>query len=83
MWADAQSIIIMPASYQVCWTKYGSYPIHRPYCHEAALRILLSCLESHANRYKRYIVPLLSVHMDFYIRVRLAVEAPLVWCTSG
>ncbi|OAY75115.1 putative tRNA (guanine(26)-N(2))-dimethyltransferase 1 [Ananas comosus] len=25
--------------------------------------------ESHANRYKRYIVPILSVHMDFYIRV--------------
>jgi tRNA (guanine26-N2/guanine27-N2)-dimethyltransferase len=53
----------------VCWTKYGSYPIHRPYCHEAAVRILLACLESHANRYKRYIVPMLSVHMDFYIRV--------------
>jgi tRNA (guanine26-N2/guanine27-N2)-dimethyltransferase len=56
-------------SCQVCWTKYGSYPIHRPYCHEAAVRILLACLESHANRYKRYIVPMLSVHMDFYIRV--------------
>ncbi|WIA32628.1 hypothetical protein OEZ86_003431 [Tetradesmus obliquus] len=58
---------------EVCWTKYGSYPIHRPYCHEAAVRILLACLESHANRYKRYIVPLLSVHMDFYIRVFVRV----------
>uniref|UniRef100_A0A7N0SWX4 tRNA (guanine(26)-N(2))-dimethyltransferase n=1 Tax=Kalanchoe fedtschenkoi TaxID=63787 RepID=A0A7N0SWX4_KALFE len=25
--------------------------------------------ESHANRYKRYIVPVLSVQMDFYVRV--------------
>ncbi|GLT61976.1 hypothetical protein SLA2020_346460 [Shorea laevis] len=34
-----------------------------------ALRILLACIESHANRYKRYIVPVLSVQMDFYVRV--------------
>eukprot|EP00878_Enallax_costatus_P040089 GHUV01046073.1.p1 GENE.GHUV01046073.1~~GHUV01046073.1.p1 ORF type:complete len:436 (+),score=123.03 GHUV01046073.1:390-1697(+) len=58
---------------EVCWTKYRSYPIHRPYCHEAAVRILLACLESHANRYKRYIQPLLAVHMDFYIRVFVRV----------
>ena len=40
-----------------CWGKYGSYPLHRSYCHEAALRILLASIESHANRYKRHIVP--------------------------
>lgn len=56
---------------EVCWTKYGSYPLHRSYCHEGALRILLACIESHANRHKRYIVPLLAVHVDFYIRVRV------------
>ena len=38
------------------------------------MRILLACLESHANRYKRYIVPLLSVHMDFYIRVSVVLQ---------
>ncbi|KAF6262188.1 N2,N2-dimethylguanosine tRNA methyltransferase-domain-containing protein [Scenedesmus sp. NREL 46B-D3] len=70
---------------EVCWTKYGSYPIHRPYCHEAAVRILLSCLESHANRYKRYIVPLLSVHMDFYIRVfvRVFTSAAEIKCSAS
>lgn len=26
-------------------------------------------MQSHANRYKRYIVPVLSVQMDFYVRV--------------
>uniref|UniRef100_A0A1D1Z3F1 tRNA (guanine(26)-N(2))-dimethyltransferase n=1 Tax=Anthurium amnicola TaxID=1678845 RepID=A0A1D1Z3F1_9ARAE len=54
---------------EVCYVKYGSYPLKAKYCHEMALRILLACIESHANRYKRYIVPILSVQMDFYIRV--------------
>ncbi|KAJ9540645.1 hypothetical protein OSB04_027151 [Centaurea solstitialis] len=50
-------------------SRYGSYPLRGKYCHEMALRILLACIESHANRYKRYIVPVLSVQMDFYVRV--------------
>jgi len=54
---------------EVCYSKYGSYPSRAKYCHEMALRILLACIESHANRYKRYIVPVLSVSVDFYIRV--------------
>lgn len=29
--------------------------------------------QSHANRYKRYIVPVLSVYMDFYVRVFVRV----------
>ncbi|XP_031492718.1 probable tRNA (guanine(26)-N(2))-dimethyltransferase 2 isoform X1 [Nymphaea colorata] len=53
----------------VCYSKYGSYPSKGKYCHEMALRILLACIENHANRYKRYIVPVLSVSVDFYIRV--------------
>ncbi|GAB2288956.1 hypothetical protein Dimus_023262 [Dionaea muscipula] len=54
---------------EVCYSKYGSYPLRGKYCHEMALRILLASIESHANRYKRYIVPVLSVQMDFYVRV--------------
>lgn len=54
---------------EVCHSKYGSYPVRGKYCHEMALRILLASIESHANRYKRYIVPVLSVSIDFYIRV--------------
>ena len=38
-----------------------------------ALRLLLFSLESHANRYKRYIKPLLSVSVDFYVRVFVQV----------
>ncbi|XP_021739408.1 probable tRNA (guanine(26)-N(2))-dimethyltransferase 1 isoform X1 [Chenopodium quinoa] len=54
---------------EVCYSKYNSIPLKAKYCHEMALRILLASIESHANRYKRYIVPILSVRMDFYIRV--------------
>ncbi|KAL5705982.1 methylamine--glutamate N-methyltransferase [Ranunculus cassubicifolius] len=54
---------------EVCYSKYGSYPLRGKYCHEMALRILLASIESHANRYKRHIVPILSVRMDFYVRV--------------
>ncbi|CAN1765277.1 Probable tRNA (guanine(26)-N(2))-dimethyltransferase 1 [Linum perenne] len=54
---------------EVCYSKYGAYPLRGKYCHEMALRILLASIESHANRYKRYIVPVLSVQMDFYVRV--------------
>eukprot|EP00252_Welwitschia_mirabilis_P024824 TRINITY_DN7513_c0_g1_i1.p1 TRINITY_DN7513_c0_g1~~TRINITY_DN7513_c0_g1_i1.p1 ORF type:complete len:377 (+),score=65.80 TRINITY_DN7513_c0_g1_i1:108-1133(+) len=38
-----------------------------------ALRMLLACIESHANRYKRYIVPVLSLSVDFYVRVFVRV----------
>lgn len=58
---------------EVCYSKYGSYPLRGKYCHEMALRIMLACIESHANRYKRYIVPVLSVQMDFYLRVFVRV----------
>lgn len=35
---------------EACHAKYGIYPLHKPYCHEMALRILLACVEKHANR---------------------------------
>ncbi|QHN83762.1 probable tRNA (guanine(26)-N(2))-dimethyltransferase 2 isoform X2 [Arachis ipaensis] len=61
--------VLCGANGEVCYSKYGSYPLRGKYCHEMALRILLASIESHANRYKRYIVPVLSVQMDFYVRV--------------
>ncbi|EFJ48710.1 hypothetical protein VOLCADRAFT_60094, partial [Volvox carteri f. nagariensis] len=56
-----------------CWANYGIYPVHRSYCHEMALRIVLACIETHAARYKRRIVPLLSLSVDFYVRVFVRV----------
>jgi tRNA (guanine26-N2/guanine27-N2)-dimethyltransferase len=59
---------------EVAWGKYGSYPLHRPYCHEGAVRALLACLEAHAARHKRVIEPLLSLSIDFYVRVFVRVR---------
>ncbi len=53
---------------EVCWTKYGAYPLRAKYCHEQAVRVLLSSIDAAAGRYKRHIVPVLSVHIDFYVR---------------
>ncbi|VAH26420.1 unnamed protein product [Triticum turgidum subsp. durum] len=61
---------------EVCFSKYGSYPVRGKYRHEMALRILLACIESHAIRHKRYIVPVISVHMDFYIRDKRNIPLP-------
>lgn len=56
-----------------CYTKYGSLSIRTPCCHELALRILLQCLNSHAVRYSRFIVPLISLSIDFYFRLFVLV----------
>lgn len=58
---------------ETCFTKYGSYSLHRDYNHEQALRILLASLAQHAARHKRVIVPILSLSIDFYIRVFVRV----------
>ncbi|EFN59063.1 hypothetical protein CHLNCDRAFT_29505, partial [Chlorella variabilis] len=58
---------------EACYAKYGSYPLHKPYCHEMALRILLASLEQHAARHKRHIRPVLSLSIDFYIRIFVRV----------
>ncbi|CAM9644278.1 tRNA (guanine(26)-N(2))-dimethyltransferase [Lampetra planeri] len=54
---------------ETCYSKYGSMSLKAKFCHEMALRIILHCLDLHSNRYHRYIVPLLAISADFYIRV--------------
>lgn len=45
-----------------------------------ALRIVLQCVESHANRYGRYVVPLLSISADFYVRVFVRIFSGPAMC---
>ena len=59
---------------ETCWAKYGSVSMKTKACKEVALRTLLACLASHAARYGRYIEPLLSLSLDFYIRVFVRVR---------
>uniref|UniRef100_A0A8C1INE8 tRNA (guanine(26)-N(2))-dimethyltransferase n=1 Tax=Cyprinus carpio TaxID=7962 RepID=A0A8C1INE8_CYPCA len=59
---------------ETCYSKYGSMSIKSKYCHEMALRIILHSLDQRAAVYQRYIEPLLSVSVDFYIRVFVRVK---------
>lgn len=56
-----------------CFARYGSMSLRAEFCHEAALRIILRSIESHAAVYGRYIKPLLSLSVDFYVRLFIQV----------
>ncbi|CAM9949953.1 unnamed protein product, partial [Laminaria digitata] len=58
---------------ETCYAKYGSMPTKGRYLHEMALRIVLNALEAQANRYRRHIVPVLSLSIDFYVRLFVRV----------
>ena len=58
---------------ETCYSKYGAISLRAKFCHEMALRIILQSIEAHANRYSRYIIPQISVSVDFYIRVFVKV----------
>ncbi|KAH7828199.1 putative N2,N2-dimethylguanosine tRNA methyltransferase [Monocercomonoides exilis] len=51
-----------------CYNKYGVVAHKAKYCHEMALRILLSTLATRAALHGKYIVPQLSLSVDFYVR---------------
>lgn len=62
---------------ETCYAKYGSAPLKSKFVHEMSLRILLHAIDSNANKYKRFIVPWLSLSVDFYVRVFVRVyESP-------
>lgn len=56
-----------------CFARYGATSVRSEFCHEVALRIILRSLESHAAVYGRYIKPLISVSVDFYVRLFVQV----------
>jgi len=59
---------------EVCFSKYGSICLHSTHSHEMAIRIVLQSIAKHAARYKKIIIPLLSLSIDFYIRVFVRVK---------
>ena len=58
---------------EVAWAKYQSYPLRAKYCHEMAVRTLLAAVENAAIKHRRHIVPVISLSIDFYIRVFVRV----------
>lgn len=65
---------------ETCYTKYGAISLKAKSCHEIALRIVIACVESHANRYGRYIEPILSLSIDFYCRVFFRIHTSQSMC---
>jgi len=60
-----------------CFSLYGTVGLKAKFLHEASLRTLLHSIDSAANRHKKYIVPWVSLSVDFYIRVFVRVfESP-------
>ncbi|VDN30116.1 unnamed protein product [Gongylonema pulchrum] len=57
-----------------CYNKYASVGLRHKSCHEFAIRVLLKAIDAHANCYGRYIEPLLSVSVDYYLRVFVKVH---------
>lgn len=68
---------------ETCYTKYGSISLKSKSCHEIAIRIVLQCLESHATRSSRYIQPILSLSIDFYVRVFVRVHTGQAKCKES
>ncbi|KAJ6547596.1 N2,N2-dimethylguanosine tRNA methyltransferase [Mycena capillaripes] len=56
-----------------CYSNYGGVPIKSEYSHEAALRLVLHAVSTSAARYGRYIEPLVSLSIDFYVRLFIRV----------
>lgn len=56
-----------------CYAKYGSVPVKTTSCHEMALRILLASIHQIATKHGKYIIPLLSCSIDFYIRIFIKI----------
>jgi len=59
----------------VCFYKYGSAPLGKPYCHEQALRMVLFTINTMANKHGKRVEPLLSLTVDFYVRLFIRVKA--------
>ncbi|KAG2180271.1 hypothetical protein INT43_004060 [Umbelopsis isabellina] len=58
---------------ETCYGKYGGMPLRGMYCHEMALRLVLMTMQTSASRYGRYIEPLASCSIDFYVRLFVRV----------
>eukprot|EP01087_Luapelamoeba_hula_P018926 TRINITY_DN6184_c1_g1_i1.p1 TRINITY_DN6184_c1_g1~~TRINITY_DN6184_c1_g1_i1.p1 ORF type:complete len:648 (-),score=108.25 TRINITY_DN6184_c1_g1_i1:156-2099(-) len=58
---------------ETCFYKYGGFPLRGKVTHEHAVRLVLATLERSASRYKRYIVPVACLMIDFYVRLYVRV----------
>ncbi|RKO97016.1 N2,N2-dimethylguanosine tRNA methyltransferase [Caulochytrium protostelioides] len=66
--------VLAGSQFEACYAKYGSMSLpNAEFCHEMGLRTLLHTVQTLTGRHGRYIKPLLSLSIDFYIRVFVQV----------
>jgi tRNA (guanine26-N2/guanine27-N2)-dimethyltransferase len=56
------------------YSQYGGLPFKGESCHEGGLRLILHAIASSAGRYGMAIEPLLSLSIDYYVRVFVRVR---------
>ena len=56
------------------YSQYGGLPIKGPHAHEGGLRLILHAIATSAAKYGRAIEPLLSLSIDFYVRVFVRIH---------
>jgi tRNA (guanine26-N2/guanine27-N2)-dimethyltransferase len=56
------------------YSQYGGLPLKGEPCHEGGLRLILHAIASSAGRYGMAIEPLLSLSIDYYIRVFVRIR---------
>lgn len=57
-----------------CFSNYGGMTSKTEFCHESALRLVLNLVATTAARYGKAIEPLLSLSIDFYVRLFIKVK---------
>ncbi|KAF8350673.1 N2 N2-dimethylguanosine tRNA methyltransferase [Amanita rubescens] len=72
------AVLATTNSPEKCFRNYGGVSVKAEYCHEAALRLVLQAISSVASRYGRYIEPLLSLSIDFYVRIFVRVQSSAI-----
>ncbi|KAJ3909324.1 tRNA methyltransferase [Lentinula edodes] len=58
-----------------CFSNYGGLPLKAGYSHEAALRLVIHAASTSVSRYGQYIEPLLSLSIEFYVRLFIRVNS--------
>ena len=56
------------------YSQYGGLPLKGPHAHECGLRLILHAIATSAARYGLAIEPLLSLSIDFYVRVFVRIH---------
>nr|XP_027193957.1 tRNA (guanine(26)-N(2))-dimethyltransferase-like [Dermatophagoides pteronyssinus] len=68
---------------EVCFSKYYGTATKRPFLHEASVRIVLNAMRVVAGKYGKFIKPLISLSVDFYVRIFVLVLNKPSLCKSN